>query len=589
MKCNPGARLALVVAGLSLVLASCGGEETADLEVQLVRPPGPCQGGFPCAVLNDLQTGSVRIAAYNDNRQRAQRTVRYVPGFFSDVPSFGFGNSLSMTVEGFTGADPISGEMLASGATVPFAVSESGGPRIVRMFTTRTERFTRAFGYDEANPPGEEIVNADLSSPRGGHTLTSVPGVNGLVAVGGGTLVARGGGAGQTILGEVSAAIDYFDEELGFYYPLRRSNCDPAFEQDCSLRLGTARAFHTATALDDGRVIIAGGVTTDGDGFRALNSVEVITVNPERFEGTIETLDTSMSSPRFGHTATRMGDGRVVFVGGFSERYAASLNLLGSTEVTRMVDEIRPGRNLQVVPTGIEIQSGRALHAASFLEFQQIGLVITGGISSLGQVLDTAEVLFIGSSGALEREGFTVQMANARYGHRSVVVGGLGRTDPEQYLLVVGGWTDEPDGEAPVRDILLGQDATRSVEVLTTVANNLVFDSSLALQLGTAVAFPTVLELPLTRDVLVAGGVNNDGQPIRTAVRLRRSGSFGFGTMTTEPVAAGGLSSHRAFAPGAALRNHLMLISGGWTEGGSATRTSDYYNANDFQFIGFFD
>jgi Galactose oxidase, central domain len=76
--------------------------------------------------------------------------------------------------------------------------------------------------------------------------------------------------------------------------------------------LATARGFHTATLLDDGRVLITGGGPT------AWNNTGALLTSAELYDPTTGTFSPtgSMATPREGHTATLLADGRVLIVGG---------------------------------------------------------------------------------------------------------------------------------------------------------------------------------------------------------------------------------------------------------------------------------
>ena len=73
--------------------------------------------------------------------------------------------------------------------------------------------------------------------------------------------------------------------------------------------------------LSDGRVLAAGGI--DGVSDSINNSAEL-------FDPAVGlwSLTGSMTEPRFGHTATLLEDGRVLVVGG-----TASLKVLGTSEI----------------------------------------------------------------------------------------------------------------------------------------------------------------------------------------------------------------------------------------------------------------
>ncbi len=76
------------------------------------------------------------------------------------------------------------------------------------------------------------------------------------------------------------------------------------------------RTQHTANILPDGRVLMAGGYSSQN---QYLSSAE--TFDPQA--GTFTAVSSSMSTPRFQHTATALSDGRILLAGGQDSAFLA--------------------------------------------------------------------------------------------------------------------------------------------------------------------------------------------------------------------------------------------------------------------------
>jgi hypothetical protein len=90
--------------------------------------------------------------------------------------------------------------------------------------------------------------------------------------------------------------------------------------------LSVARAGHTATVLQSGKVLITGGDPYGGSG--AQNTAEVYDPTTGTFAATAGT----MTAPRQGHTATLLADGRVLIAGGFGNP-GGGLSIFYETEL----------------------------------------------------------------------------------------------------------------------------------------------------------------------------------------------------------------------------------------------------------------
>ena len=159
--------------------------------------------------------------------------------------------------------------------------------------------------------------------------------------------------------------------------------------------MGTPRFNHTATLLDDGRVLIAGGIT----GPAAPGSTSVVSVVLASYQdaqlaatsadvlATAELYDPatgtfrptgSMTDFRDRHTATLLQDGRVLVVGGGGEGYAS-----------RTSAELYDPATGTFSPTA-SMSKGRWLHTATLLQDGRV--LITGGKAPNDKTYASAEL-----------------------------------------------------------------------------------------------------------------------------------------------------------------------------------------------------
>src|SRR4051794_11681921 len=98
---------------------------------------------------------------------------------------------------------------------------------------------------------------------------------------------------------------------VGFLLPLWLASSALAQLPDTFTATGNMtapRSFHTATLLQDGKVLIAGGEShAPGNNFVNLAGAELYDPSTDTFTAT-----GSMTAARRGHTATLLADGRVL-------------------------------------------------------------------------------------------------------------------------------------------------------------------------------------------------------------------------------------------------------------------------------------
>jgi RHS repeat-associated protein len=149
---------------------------------------------------------------------------------------------------------------------------------------------------------------------------------------------------------------------------------DPATGQAVTLESApnTPRAFHSASVLADGRVLVLGGLGADG---LIVRGAEVFEPASQRFAA----LPDTGLIPRARHTATVLMDGRVLVAGGISERG----DLLAESELWDPATG-RPDS------AGIRLINPRMGHSATTLPTEPV--LISGGSSDVGAAVGSAEL-----------------------------------------------------------------------------------------------------------------------------------------------------------------------------------------------------
>lgn len=236
--------------------------------------------------------------------------------------------------------------------------------------------------YDPAS--GSFTRTGDMTQPRGGHTATLL--ANGSVLVAGGGSQAGGGTA-------LSAA-ELYDPKTG------------SFTSTGNMTL--ARFQHTATLLENGKVLIAGGLL-NGLSETPTASAEVYDPATGRFTAT-----GNMAIPREEHTATLLGDGRVLVAGGRSAQRGSSLRDTASAEV------YDPSTGtFSSVGAMIEPRSG---HTAARLPNGNVLIAGGGDDNSTAELYDPVTYSF-GVTGGMQ-VGRSKHTANILPDGRVVVIGG---------------------------------------------------------------------------------------------------------------------------------------------------------------------
>jgi hypothetical protein len=364
-----------------------------------------------------------------------------------------------------------------------------------------------------------------MTKGRSGHTATLLPSGKVLIAGGSslasaeiydpasGTFVATGSmttarsSHSATLLGNGSVLIAGGVDASGFVALASAEIYDPAMGTfSATGSMTAARHSHTATRLADGTVLVAGGAVS-ADSFASTHaSAETYVASSGAFSAT-----GNMTRSRMSHSATLLGNGKVLVVGGFDW----NVSPIGSVSSAELYD---PGQRV-FASGGTFRGTGAIAHDATLLPDGKV--LLTGGYdragsitltSSRAQTYDPASGTFSGSydpsTGTFK--GF-VQMAASRTGHTATLL-------PSGEVLVVGGAD---------RHFAYGQDVYytphASSETCDPVAVKCRTSASMA---GTRSGHRATLLASGT--VLVAGGsVAADAETYDPAKFVRRIGDLG--------------------------------------------------------------
>jgi N-acetylneuraminic acid mutarotase len=256
-----------------------------------------------------------------------------------------------------------------------------------------------------------------LGTARQLHTLTLLP--NGKVLAAGGV---------STSAGTPLKTAEIFDPVANKWLPTANA-------------MAVGRFGHSATVLENGRVLVAGGSgPRTGGGVVALRSAELF--NP--VDGTWQTVEHDMTDARTGHTAIALQDGMKVLVCG------GSVPVSTADQAALAFCELYDTTNAKWTPTGT-LHHARSAHSATALSATTV--LVAGGRApgAISNPKDggfdpfaraTAEVYNLASQTWQEVD----PMPAGRAFHRGVPFG-AGKA------LILGG-ADHADNEAGYRGVL---------------------------------------------------------------------------------------------------------------------------------------
>jgi len=381
--------------------------------------------------------------------------------------------------------------------------------------------------YDASHAvvPGVQVAMSLNPSPcatatLGGATTASTGPAGG---AGFGTLIVDRGGVGYQLVATAGGAV---------------SASSTAFTVNgfCGTGLTAQGVLQPTAALlvtgpQTGQVLLTGGQTDQGPSY---------TNNGELYDpvaGTFSFVVNTMSSARFGHTATLLSDGNVLVVGGLSA---------ASTFATT-ADIFFPGNNVFSPTTGAP-HNTRVSHTATLL---MDGTVLIAGGMNAGGLVAPAEI-YSPASGT-----FTV-------------VGSL--HDPRQFHTA----TLLPNGQVLIAGGADSGGATAIAELYDPVAQTFSLVSN---HLITPREYHTATLLS-NGQVLIAGGMMSDGVTALNSAELFNPAAGSF-------ASTGNLNAARGIHTATAMTDGTVLLAGGLATTATISTAESYNVGNgNFTFTG---
>jgi large repetitive protein len=150
----------------------------------------------------------------------------------------------------------------------------------------------------------DSAVCTEMENPRVGASATFLPDQNKVLIVGG---MALGQAAPK-----YRRVVEMYDPASGL------------FSKVGELKVELARAYHSANLLNDGRVLIAGGISEQGVTTESVRTALIIEPKAGSARVTISS-PVNMRKPRSGHKTVQLADGRIILLGGRQLNSAAAL------------------------------------------------------------------------------------------------------------------------------------------------------------------------------------------------------------------------------------------------------------------------
>jgi len=518
------AKSLLLIFGLCVIIAGCPADKIS-INVNLIPPCASDSKNFknPLDGISSISFIAVQENPNSEPQVISSASFSYESGGkgLFDIP---LSKNVRIVVEGYDDSN----KMILRGASQLFDVTVNSPTTInVPIFIAHSDAFSQTTDY-----ASQEC--SQLLDEMQGATVTPLP--NGDVLIAGGV--------------KIEGGARYYSANLYLY-----NSSTGTFEEipiDDTIKEYGTRAYHTATLYNKGtddkpewKVLIVGGETYINGKASSISTAEIYDVATKR----VEFLSSMLEEGRMNHTATLMQNGKIVIIGGENKVDGKVEAYLDTVELFDIYDETftkLSGKDYY------HMAYGRSRHTATYLPLKYNTsegkpvpgfdkIFVAGGIRKTGNSLyinDEIEVFGCANTSCTDyrfdivrkNDKTSLKMIQKRYGHQAVPV--MIGTEPISgsddefrnfYVIFIGGYT------------CIGMDRCAGTTLSTdcTCPNNNVFGSiTKSIEVfeptnsqGPQIKYNTEMQTPRadfgavyisrdTNNLLIFGGYNSNGAVI---------------------------------------------------------------------------
>ncbi len=490
----------------------------------------------------------MRILATEESQVLTDTFTQFSPGMPLELPNIPFGSGIQITVEG-RGLNPVDpslpGEVLSRGRSPRFELDPNSSAVSFNVPLSRVNKFSAT-----SQPGTAGSVATSLNFGRIGHTTTLLDDGRVLI-IGGAKLIAGKTGdiTAPSDVSEVLSSIEMYDPTTGIF--INRG------------ALTTPRAFHTATKLPDGRILLSGGMNTSNS---VVGSFEVFDPDFDQ----VATLGVSLRSPRAGHTSTLLDDnGNVLLAGGFQTQNGA-LAAVGDVEVLCLDEYGCTQPNGDPVVFVDTLNEPRFFHTATSVVVGPAGendvVVLIGGEGDT-EVRSTLETFQLRNPPGIRKGGLPEMQFND-----SGAVASLGRTrhtanyvEDQKFIHVLGGFADKAHSESIAR--------MSSYQVQQET-----FFNDVEFFMGVSRGGHAAVNVPGAGNIVLVFGGWDGSTPLSTAEVLFEFRDPNDGKNYIDRGGVGSMLGPRGGPTGTLLGNGTILAVGGVQDAGAPTLVGECFN-----------